>query len=60
MDANSSSFDSESAIATDSIVQFFCDIDEEYIPTAGMTFPTIEEAGAFYKEYAKRTGVLLK
>ncbi|MED6225356.1 hypothetical protein PIB30_092895 [Stylosanthes scabra] len=35
--------------------QAFChDVDEEYIPKAGMTFPSLEVAAAFYKEYTKR------
>ncbi|MED6164360.1 hypothetical protein PIB30_089153 [Stylosanthes scabra] len=32
---------------------FLGDVNEEYIPKAGMSFPTLEEAAAFYKEYAK-------
>ncbi|MED6222221.1 hypothetical protein PIB30_062264 [Stylosanthes scabra] len=59
MDASSYSFDSEFTTATNSIMQFFCDVDNEYIPNARMTFPTLEEAAAFYKEYAKRAGFLL-
>ncbi|MED6174636.1 hypothetical protein PIB30_070962 [Stylosanthes scabra] len=38
----------------------FCDVVEEYIPKAGVTFPTVEEAAAFYKEYAKRAGFSTK
>ncbi|MED6151036.1 hypothetical protein PIB30_078432, partial [Stylosanthes scabra] len=29
--------------------QFPQDVDDEYTPKAGMTFPTLEEATAFYK-----------
>ncbi|MED6152875.1 hypothetical protein PIB30_096182 [Stylosanthes scabra] len=57
MDARSYSFDSESATATD---LFCCDVDEEYIPKAGMTFPILEVDAAFYKKYAKRAGFATK
>ncbi|MED6209801.1 hypothetical protein PIB30_058197 [Stylosanthes scabra] len=60
MDASSYSFDSESATTTDSIVQFCCDVDEEYIPKARMTFTTLEVVVTFYKEYAKRAGFSTK
>ncbi|MED6114274.1 hypothetical protein PIB30_078738, partial [Stylosanthes scabra] len=40
--------------------QFPHDIDDEYTPKAGMTFPTLEEAAAFYKRYAKRAGFSTK
>ncbi|MED6174749.1 hypothetical protein PIB30_071984 [Stylosanthes scabra] len=40
--------------------QFLCEVDEEYIPKVGMTFETLEEAGLFYKEYAKRAGFSTK
>ncbi|MED6188223.1 hypothetical protein PIB30_084041, partial [Stylosanthes scabra] len=39
---------------------FLGEVDEEYIPKAGMTFTTLEEAAAFYKEYAKRVGFSTK
>ncbi|MED6116342.1 hypothetical protein PIB30_099398, partial [Stylosanthes scabra] len=39
----------------------FClDVDDEYIPKAGMTFPSLEVAADFYKEYAKRAGFSTK
>ncbi|MED6199204.1 hypothetical protein PIB30_073747 [Stylosanthes scabra] len=60
MDAINYSIVSESSSETDSIIQFLGDVNEEYIPKAGMTFPTLEEATAFYKEYAKRVGFLLR
>ncbi|MED6145837.1 hypothetical protein PIB30_028823 [Stylosanthes scabra] len=40
--------------------QFLCDVDEDYIPNVGMVFETLEEAGLFYKEYAKRAGFATK
>ncbi|MED6124089.1 hypothetical protein PIB30_055799 [Stylosanthes scabra] len=40
--------------------QILIDDDKEYIPKAGMTFQTLEEAAAFYKEYAKRVGFSTK
>ncbi|MED6108289.1 hypothetical protein PIB30_022419 [Stylosanthes scabra] len=40
--------------------QFLCEAEEEYIPKVGMTFQTLEEAGLFYKEYAKRGGFSTK
>ncbi|MED6139211.1 hypothetical protein PIB30_081733 [Stylosanthes scabra] len=60
MDAINYSIVSKSSSETDSIIQFLGDVDEEYIPKAGMTFPTLEEAAAFYKEYAKRVGFSTK
>ncbi|MED6139066.1 hypothetical protein PIB30_080388 [Stylosanthes scabra] len=60
MDARSYSSDSESATATESIMHFGHDVDEEYIQKAGMTFPSLEVAAAFYKEYAKRAGFSTK
>ncbi|MED6141356.1 hypothetical protein PIB30_102599, partial [Stylosanthes scabra] len=40
--------------------QFPHDVDDEYTPKAGMTFPTLEEAAAFYKWYVKRAGFSTK
>ncbi|MED6215215.1 hypothetical protein PIB30_111236, partial [Stylosanthes scabra] len=39
---------------------FTCDVEEDYIPKAGMTFKTLAEVGLFYKEYAKRAGFSTK
>ncbi|MED6184294.1 hypothetical protein PIB30_046089 [Stylosanthes scabra] len=51
----------ESSYESESIMeQFPHDIDDEYTPKAGMTFPTLEEAAAFYKGYAKRAGFSTK
>ncbi|MED6219513.1 hypothetical protein PIB30_036494 [Stylosanthes scabra] len=38
------------ADATEEIVQYPCDVDEEYVPKIGMGFETVVEAGLFYKE----------
>ncbi|MED6124176.1 hypothetical protein PIB30_056638 [Stylosanthes scabra] len=48
------------ADATEEIVQYPCDVDEEYVPKIGMSFETVVEAGLFYKEYAKRAGFSTK
>ncbi|MED6146485.1 hypothetical protein PIB30_034900 [Stylosanthes scabra] len=50
---------SGSSSEIESGIQFLGDVNEEYIPKAGMSFPTLEEA-AFYKEYAKRIGFSTK
>ncbi|RYR56504.1 hypothetical protein Ahy_A05g022201 [Arachis hypogaea] len=33
----------------------FCDVDEQFVPKAVMTFNTIEDAAKFYKNYSKAT-----
>ncbi|MED6131908.1 hypothetical protein PIB30_014354 [Stylosanthes scabra] len=40
--------------------QFLCEVNKGYIPKVGVTFETLEEAGLFYKEYAKRAGFFTK
>ncbi|MED6177487.1 hypothetical protein PIB30_098557 [Stylosanthes scabra] len=60
MDARSYFFDSESANGAESSMHFCLDVDEEYIPKAGMTFPSLEVAVDFYKKYAKRAGFSTK
>ncbi|MED6224207.1 hypothetical protein PIB30_081676 [Stylosanthes scabra] len=45
---------------TEQIAQFWCDVDEEYIPKTSLTFQTVDEVGLFYKEYAKRAGFSTK
>ncbi|MED6223183.1 hypothetical protein PIB30_071489 [Stylosanthes scabra] len=48
------------AATTEEIVQYSCDVDEEYVPKVGMTFESVDEAGLFYKEYAKCAGFSTK
>ncbi|MED6146879.1 hypothetical protein PIB30_038831 [Stylosanthes scabra] len=45
--------------ATDEIVQYLCDVNEEYVPKVGMWFESIEEAGLFYKECYHNRGLSL-
>ncbi|MED6135407.1 hypothetical protein PIB30_046146 [Stylosanthes scabra] len=40
--------------AADEITQYSCEVEEEFVPKVGMWFESVEEAGSFYKEYAKR------
>ncbi|QHN78318.1 Protein FAR1-RELATED SEQUENCE [Arachis hypogaea] len=35
-----------------------CVVDDQFVPKVGMTFTTLEDAGKFYKDYAKATVVL--
>ncbi|MED6106762.1 hypothetical protein PIB30_007422 [Stylosanthes scabra] len=52
---------SESSSALESSIQILDDEDDQdYIPRAGMTFNTLEDASTFYKEYAKRVGFSTK
>ncbi|MED6150369.1 hypothetical protein PIB30_071632 [Stylosanthes scabra] len=60
MDGFDYSLVSVSSSEADSTDQFLDEVDEEYIPKAGMTFATLEEAAVFYKEYAKRVGFSTK
>ncbi|MED6210712.1 hypothetical protein PIB30_066718 [Stylosanthes scabra] len=41
-------------------LQQSCDVDEEYVLKVGMTFESVDEAGLFYKKYAKRAGFSTK
>ncbi|MED6178490.1 hypothetical protein PIB30_108114 [Stylosanthes scabra] len=50
----------EAENANEQTHEFTCDVEEEYIPKAGMTFKTLGEVGLFYKEYAKRAGFSTK
>ncbi|MED6119492.1 hypothetical protein PIB30_012399 [Stylosanthes scabra] len=36
------------------------EVDEAYVPKVGMWFESVEDAGLFYKEYAKRVGFSTK
>ncbi|RYQ91963.1 hypothetical protein Ahy_B09g098036 [Arachis hypogaea] len=38
------------------ILQPLCVVDDQFVPKVGMTFTTLEDAGKFYKDYAKATG----
>ncbi|MED6147872.1 hypothetical protein PIB30_047988 [Stylosanthes scabra] len=42
------------------IQQYTCEVDEVYVPKVGMWFEGVEDAGLFYKEYAKRAGFSTK
>ncbi|RYR00289.1 hypothetical protein Ahy_B07g088407 [Arachis hypogaea] len=33
-----------------------CVVDDQFVPKVGMTFTTIEDAGKFYRDYAKAAG----
>ncbi|MED6131038.1 hypothetical protein PIB30_006366 [Stylosanthes scabra] len=46
--------------ASDKITQYSCDVEEEFVPKVGMWFESVEEAGKFYKEYAKCAGFSTK
>ncbi|RYR14656.1 hypothetical protein Ahy_B04g071318 [Arachis hypogaea] len=35
------------------ILQFLCDVDEQFVPKVGMTFNTLEDAAKFFKDYLK-------
>ncbi|MED6131101.1 hypothetical protein PIB30_006721 [Stylosanthes scabra] len=54
MEGINQSLASESSSASESSIQILDDDDHDYIPRDGMNFHTLEDASAFYKEYAKR------
>ncbi|RYR04377.1 hypothetical protein Ahy_B06g084095 [Arachis hypogaea] len=33
-----------------------CVVDDQFVPKVGMTFTTLEDAGNFYRDYAKAAG----
>ncbi|RYR68480.1 hypothetical protein Ahy_A03g014973 [Arachis hypogaea] len=41
---------------TSCIVQPLSVVDDELVPKVGMTFTTLEDAGKFYRNYAKAAG----
>ncbi|MED6209757.1 hypothetical protein PIB30_057809 [Stylosanthes scabra] len=45
---------SDNSCSLSSTEQFFCDVDEQYVPKVGMFFESLEKARDFYKDYAKQ------
>ncbi|MED6159866.1 hypothetical protein PIB30_046157 [Stylosanthes scabra] len=60
MEGTNESSASEFSSVSESSIQILDDDEHDYIPRAGMTFHTLEDASAFYKEYAKRVGFSTK